>query len=249
MSPQDNSNKKTWTIVELIRWATEDFTKLEIDSPRLDAELLLSHVLRCKRVDLYLRHDEALGKDTLDSFRELVKRRRKREPVAYILGRKAFREIEVKVSPAEFPDIEVSASDISGAALEIAKENTAQLGLEGRINFIQGDSFSPFSEGQCFDLIVSNPPYIPTGVIPSLMPEVRDFEPREALDGGKDGLEFIFAILVEAPAHLSPGGWLWLEIGDGQAERIIDAAKEPLIHKETINDYSGIARILGFKKK
>lgn len=297
MSSPPSEKDESWTILKLIRWTTDDFSKHSIDSPRLDAELLLSSLLGCERVDLYLRHGEILNREKLAAFREFVRRRRAREPVACITGKKAFRKIDLKVTPevmtprpetellvdaviscieksakdhghllrrildlgtgsgaialslaAEFPELDIRASDISEGALKIARENAKLLGLEGKIHFVRGDMFQPFSGETPFDLIVSNPPYIPTGAIPSLMPEVSQFEPKEALDGGPDGLEPIRKILKQAPTHLSPGGWLWLEVGDGQAQQVIEAAKPPLIHKETVKDYSGIPRVAGFSK-
>jgi release factor glutamine methyltransferase len=291
-----NENLGSVPIFELIRWTTKEFSRHGLDSPRLDAELLLSHILGCGHVDLYLRHDENLGTEVLGAFLELVHRRTKREPTAYITGQKAFREIELKVSPAVmiprpeteilvdavisclekiedsggclvrrvldlgtgsgtialslarvFPELDIWASDSSKPALDLARENARHMGLESRINFVQGDRFRPFCSGPEFDLIVSNPPYIPTNVFPSLMPEVRDFEPRVALDGGEEGLEFIFEILEQAPRHLGPSGWLWLEVGDDQAEQVIAAAGSNLSHRQTIKDYAGKPRVLGFK--
>ncbi len=290
MSDPPPDKDRSWTILDLVRWASSDFTRLDLDSPRLDAELLLSHVLGCRRVDLYIRHEEVPGPERLASFRDLIRRRRKREPVAYIIGRRSFRDIELRVSPAvmvprpeteilvdsvisclksstdarrvldlgtgsgaialsiakEFPGIEVWASDVSAEALDMAKENAELLGLKESVQFVKGNRFEPFSGAPPFDLIVSNPPYIPTDVISALMPEVRDHEPVIALDGGPSGFDFIFSILNQAPSHLIQGGWLWLEVGDDQARQVIAAAKNSFIHKETVRDYAGKQRVLGF---
>lgn len=123
---------------------------------------------------------------------------------------------------ARHPHAEVHALDISGAALEVARENARRLGLAGRITFHLGDGFGalPPTLAPGFDLIVANPPYIPTGDLAALEPEVRDHDPRLALDGGPDGLEFYRRLAIEGWAWLRPGGWLALEFGDGQAQSL-----------------------------
>ena len=111
---------------------------------------------------------------------------------------------------------EVYASDLSAEALALARDNTEHLGLQ--IRFYQGDLFASF-DGMRFDLIVSNPPYIPRAELPGLQEEVR-YEPDMALDGGEDGLDFYRRIAAEAPAHLTSGGHLMLEIGSTQAQDV-----------------------------
>lgn len=118
-----------------------------------------------------------------------------------------------------------TASDISLSAVRVAKTNADRLGEAGRIGFLVGDWLSPFAEsGPAFDMIVSNPPYIPSGHIRSLQPEVAKFEPATALDGGPDGLDAIRNILRDAPRFLRPEGWLLLEIGCDQAEIVGEIA-------------------------
>ena len=112
------------------------------------------------------------------------------------------------------------ATDISREALETAKQNAAWHNVAQRIQFLQGDGFAALPAGTQFDLIVSNPPYIPTAEIASLQPEVRDYDPRHALDGGSDGLDYFRRLAAEAPPFLKPGGRIMLEFGDGQAERV-----------------------------
>lgn len=115
------------------------------------------------------------------------------------------------------PKAAVSASDLSDQALACARGNAERLGLA--IDLAQGDLFSPF-DGAAFDLILSNPPYIPTADIDGLMDDVRLYEPASALDGGSTGLDFYRRIAAEAPAHLKAGGRLVMELGDGQYEDI-----------------------------
>ena len=114
------------------------------------------------------------------------------------------------------PGAEVSASDLSADALALAQGNAARLGTE--VRFICGDLFAPMP-GECFDLIVSNPPYIPRRELAGLQREVL-YEPAMALDGGEDGLDFYRRIAAEAPEHLTSGGWLMLEIGSTQARDV-----------------------------
>jgi release factor glutamine methyltransferase len=143
------------------------------------------------------------------------------------------------------PQAAIHASDISAAALALARENAARSNVTDRICFHEGDGFAALPSGLPFDLIVSNPPYIAAEEIASLQQEVRDFDPRLALDGGGDGLDFYRRIAKEAPLFLKPGGKLMVELGDGQAE---DAKKifsnENWIVEEIVADYSSRARIL-----
>lgn len=115
---------------------------------------------------------------------------------------------------------EVHALDLSADALAVAKENAARYGLTERIQFHPGDGFTAPPRGLQFDLIVSNPPYIPSAEIDTLDPEVRDHDPKLALDGGPDGLDFYRRFAEEAPAFLKPHGRIMLEFGDGQAGSI-----------------------------
>ena len=116
------------------------------------------------------------------------------------------------------PDLDVLAVDRSLAALTVAAGNVRALGLAGRVRLLAGDLLAPLgSLDGGLDMVVANPPYIPTGVIGSLPAEVSAFEPRLALDGGHDGLQVIRRIVAEAPAALGPGGWLVMEIGEEQA--------------------------------
>ena len=118
------------------------------------------------------------------------------------------------------PTAEIYAIDISPEALEVARENAQRHGVAERVRLLQGDGFAALPAGARFDLIISNPPYIPTDEIATLQPEVRDYDPRLALDGGPDGLDYCRRLAAEARAFLKPDGRLMLEFGDGQAERL-----------------------------
>jgi len=117
------------------------------------------------------------------------------------------------------------AVDLSGEALQVAEANVRQHGLEGRITLRRSDLFRAVAQADgLFDVIVSNPPYVCSGEMDGLQREIREHEPRQALDGGRDGLEVVRKIIAGAPAHLREGGHLLLEIGDGQAEDVMACA-------------------------
>lgn len=123
---------------------------------------------------------------------------------------------------AGFPEAEVTATDASAAALGLAAENARIAGLDGRIRFVHSDLFDALDPMATFDLIVSNPPYISEDEWETLMPDVRDFEPREALYGGVDGLDYYRRLAVEAPQLLKPRGALILEIGHKQGPAVLE---------------------------
>jgi release factor glutamine methyltransferase len=209
-----------------------------------------------------IESDRDLTDGELGRYRELIRRRRSGEPVAYILGRREFYGLGFTVDRRGLvprPDTEtlvevalertrprsmfgraldlctgtgcvaiafakarptwrVTASDVSAEAAELAWENARRLGVAFTVGVHQGDLFEPLGE-QRFDLVVANPPYIPTGDIAGLEPDIREFEPRLALDGGADGLDLVRAIVAGARARLEPGGVLALEIQYDQATR------------------------------
>jgi release factor glutamine methyltransferase len=146
---------------------------------------------------------------------------------------------------AKCPTALVHAVDLSDDALALARENAVNHNLSERIMFHAGDAFAALPPGLSFDLIVSNPPYVAAEEIATLEPEVREFDPRLALDGGADGLNFYRRIAVEAPAFLKPHGKLMLEFGDGQEARVEKIfSDEKWIVEEIVCDYSPRPRIL-----
>jgi release factor glutamine methyltransferase len=240
------------TVGEVLRRAAEHLEKTS-ETGRLDAELLLAHTLGRRRIELYTDFDRPLTGTELDGYRELVSRRARHEPVAYILGEWGFRrltlavdrraliprpETEVVVERAlarlngheapeildvgtgtgaialaladEHPGARVTAIDVSPDALALARENAARTGL--RVELRQHDLAEGLPGGP-YDLVVSNPPYVEPGDLPGLMPDVRDYEPHVALVG--DGVPA--RVARAALDVLRPGGWLVLEVGDGQA--------------------------------
>ncbi len=134
-------------------------------------------------------------------------------------------------------------ADISGEALQVAEENKTRLLGTGGAVFLQSDLFENV-EGQ-FDILVSNPPYIPSAVIETLMPEVRDHEPRQALDGAGDGLFFYRRITAESGSYLSGGGMLFFEIGYDQAEAVSRLMEEAgFLEINVVKDYAGLDRVV-----
>ncbi len=246
-------------------------------SPRLDAELLLADALDVDRITLFRAPDRRLDGNQAERFERLVRRREAREPVAYIRGRRAFRTIELEVTPAvliprpetetlvdvalevlaaaplrarapgspgeaaegiceplaldvgtgsgcialalaaENPFVRVVAVDVDEAAVEVARRNTERLGLAGRVDVLHGDLLAGLPCTQRYDLIVSNPPYIPDAEYATLEPNVREYEPRLALHGGHDGLDVYRRLIPTAAGRLRPGGVLALEVGVGAA--------------------------------
>lgn len=277
---------EVWTIGSILKWTGQYFQEKGVESPRVDAEVLLSHVLGKERIYLYVHFDEPLQEDELVQYKDLIKKRITRLPVAYILEYKEFMGLRFFVSPAvlvprpdteilveaaierlkprsvaEFADIGTgsgaillsvlanvpqamgSAVDLSAAALAVAKKNAATLQLAERASFYQGDLYAPLC-GKTFDAILSNPPYIPDGDIAGLQPEVHK-EPRGALAGGVDGLDFYRRLLADGPALLKPGGFMALEVGIGQANEVAELAKAAGLEEVLVlKDYGGIERVV-----
>ena len=147
----------------------------------------------------------------------------------------------------ELPESRIEALDISAAALEVAKANARRHGLDDRIELRQEDLHR--LSGGPYDLMVANPPYIPAGDLAGLMPEVRDHEPRQALDGGADGLDAYRSLAGQAANLLASGGWLLVEVGIGQAEAVAELfAGAGLQEVYSRPDYAGIPRVVGGKK-
>jgi release factor glutamine methyltransferase len=153
----------------------------------------------------------------------------------------------------EVKHIFLVATDISRDALVLAKENAQSAGVQNRIQFVNGDLLGPFhcSKGkEAFDLILFNPPYIIRSGIESLAKEVRDYEPVIALDGGEDGLEFYRRLISQVPSSLREGGWLLLEVGQGQAETVTKQIQESgtFLEPQILTDLAGIERVVKAQK-
>ncbi len=145
------------------------------------------------------------------------------------------------------PGARLWAIDRSPEALALARENARSHGVEERIDFLQGDLLAPLHRRQGrLTAVISNPPYVSAGQLEKLPVEIRDHEPLMALNGGPDGLEVVRRLIPEAADMLSPGGWLALEIGAGQAQQVetIIARTKRYRDLETIPDYAGIPRVV-----
>jgi release factor glutamine methyltransferase len=288
------------TVLEVIQRSTEFLKNKGVDSPRLQTELLLAHLLAMPRMKLYLNFERNLSESELDDFRELIKRRSQREPLQHIVGSTSFCGLELAVNRAALiprpetellaekgwtflnsdasdssrpatinyqpstaldlgtgsgclaialavhcPAARVVATDISAEALELARQNAERHKVRERIEFLQGDALGVFDSPKAFNLIISNPPYIPAGEIPSLQAEVRDYDPREALDGGPDGLDFYRRIAEQASPFLKPGGKIMLEFGDGQAAAIREIFEsQKWVVEAILEDYTQRPRII-----
>jgi release factor glutamine methyltransferase len=152
----------------------------------------------------------------------------------------------------EFEEIFAVATDISQEALQVAKDNARKVGVGQRIRFVRGDllhPFRPLTDG-VFDLILSNPPYICRSDIEELTREVKDHEPRLALDGGEDGLDFYRRMSRQVPSYLRKGGWLLVEIGQGQGTEISTLFEQSgcFSAPELVRDLSGIERVIKVQK-
>src|SRR3989338_2397263 len=146
----------------------------------------------------------------------------------------------------EIPNTRVFAVDISEKALDVARENAERYDVADRITFLNGDLFEPLNGLNIkADIIVSNPPYISKKMFQELQPEVKDYEPVTALYGGGDGLDFYRRIVSEAPAYLAQGGYLMLELGYGQVDKVKRVLENSVFKKvDIIKDLSGIKRVV-----
>jgi release factor glutamine methyltransferase len=281
--------RPTWTIRGLLDWTVNFLKSKGIESAGLEARILLAHALRCKQIELFTRADEVPDEDGRARFRELVRRRVERCPVAYLVGVKEFYKLEFEVTPAvliprpetellvmeclrllpkdrpakvldlgtgsgaiavsvaqQRPLAEATATDLSPDALAVARRNAERHKLAGRIRFLEGDLFDAVPAGERFDFLLSNPPYIAAAELPSLAPEVRDHEPRLAVDGGPSGLAVYERIAARAGEFLQPGGHLLLEIAatQGEAVRGLLEARGGFAVGPTLTDGAGLPRVV-----
>lgn len=282
-----------WTVQSLLEWTARHFRKKGLAEPRLEAELLLAHVLGQDRVGLYVNYHQPVNRLEREAYRELIGRRLKGEPLAYLTGEKEFFSLGFKVTPEVLiprPDTEilveeairrgaamdgpllvadvgtgsgaiavtlavhlagarVYAIDRSAAALRVARENALRHGVFDRLTFLTGDLLEPLLASKYrLNLIVANLPYIPTPNLEQLAPEVRDFEPRMALDGGEEGLGQICRLVPQAYQCLGPGGYLLLEIAPEQAGRVVEMMSD-FSDVVIIPDLAGRDRVVAGKKE
>ncbi len=270
---------------EALDAAVDALAAAGVDEPRLDAELLLGEAMGCERAALVVDPNAEVPPAAGRRFGGMVRRRLRREPVAYILGRKGFRHLDLMVDSRvliprpetellvevalglrprrvldvgtgsgtialavadELPECEVVATDTSPGALEVARANAERLGLAGRVEFVEGT----VPEGGEFDLVVANLPYVAERDWASLQPEVTQWEPREALLAGPDGLDAYRTFIPECALLLyrcakQKKGALAVEVGEGQAPAVAELFREAGFGGiEMRRDLAGIERVV-----
>ncbi len=272
-----------------------------VDSPSLDAEVLLGKVLGISRSQLYARLQEPVESGNLRRFNKLVNKRAHRIPLQYLTGHVEFMSLDflmkkgifiprpeteliveavlkrVGVSDAssahgklkildictgcgniavsiavglkDAGEVMVYASDVSSKALRLARLNAKRHNVGTKISFHKGSVYRAFRrlglEGE-IDFVVSNPPYVPQDEWKGLQPEVRDYEDPRALVAGSDGLDCYREIVAGAHRWLKPGGWLIMELGEGQADKVKELIDEDghFGDIETVKDLQGIGRTI-----
>lgn len=292
------SATETWTVGRLLTWTADYLKKSGSTSPRLDAEVLLSHARGCQRIELYTAFDEEPSEQVRAAFREMVKRRAEGSPVAYLVGYKEFYSATFEVNPdvliprpetehlvvdaldrakalaaggkqlqivdvgtgsgaiavsvaKHFAKCQVTAVDISPAALDVARRNAQRHALaDDRIQIVQGDLLAWCKPDQQFDLILSNPPYVSPEEFQNLTKSVRDFEPKLALVAEPDGGTIILKLIEQAAKHLRPGGFLIFEFSPMLAGRLGQLITQPgdWSEPQITKDLAGHARIVTLKK-
>ncbi|MGZ3648270.1 MAG: peptide chain release factor N(5)-glutamine methyltransferase [Syntrophales bacterium] len=257
-------------------------------TPRLDAEVLLSACLKMDRTRFHIDRGQLLTEDEFQEFWRCIERRKRGEPVAYIVGKKEFWSLPFEVnkhvliprpeteilveevlricsSPKtrelrileigtgsgaisvtlahELKNVQITATDISQDAINIASRNAQLNNVANQISFLLGNLFETVS-GK-FDIIVSNPPYISKEEYDRLPSGVRDFEPETALLAGADGAFFHIEIIKTGAIYLKPGGWTFMEIGAGQKEMVENMLNESSLYDNIAfrNDYAGVERV------
>jgi len=287
---------KGTTVRQLLAAATT-LLRTVSSTPRLDAELLLAHVLGWSRAHLLAEQAYIPGVDYIAVLQQLTQRRAHGEPVAYLVGYRSFYGLDLLVdrrvlvprpetellvelalglvheqpvvsatahaAPAyniadvgtgsgaiavalavHLPGVHVYATDISEAALEVARANVERHGMGEKVTLLHGDLLTPLPRK--VDLIISNPPYT---ILAEINADVREHEPHLALDGGPDGLAVYRCLLAEAPAWLVPGGSILMEIGATQATTVSALAHTmfPLSQVTVHRDLAGHNRILAVR--
>ena len=272
----------------MVKWTADYLGGKGMHNARLNAELLLAGVLGLKRLDLYLQFDRLLTPAEIAEFKGRLQRRARREPLQYIDGWAAFRNLRLAVDPrvliprpeteqlvgavldwarergdleavdvgtgsgaialalaTEGPFRRVVATDLSAAALEVARANHAATGPEAPVEFREGDGLAPV-RGERFDVLVSNPPYVAPREREEMDPEVRDYEPGLALFAEEDGMAVLRAVVHGAPEVLRAGGLLALEIGAEQGARVAGLIRDVpgFAEPEVRRDLAGRDRIV-----
>lgn len=286
-------------IRETIAKAAAQLKEAEVGTPRLDAEVLLCHLLQCEKTYLIVNGTMELDAEVLEPYFSMVEKRAAGMPVQYITGRKEFMGLDLQVNEhvlipradtetmveyaietltqkktgvggnfsvldlccgsgaigisiaSYIPKARVTATDVSEMALAVARANAEEQKVKKQMKFLQGDLFEPLKKKDKFDVIISNPPYIKTNTIDALQREIKNYEPRLALDGGADGLNFYRRIVPEAASHLKKNGVLYLEIGYDQGTAMKQMLEAFDLYKNIaiLHDLEGFDRIVRAERK
>ena len=279
------------SVSAVLRQAAQRLISCGIESGALDAEILLAHALGIAREQLVAALRSPVDDRNLRTFESLLSRRIKREPTAYITGRREFWSLDFRVTPgvliprpetellvetvlelatewrsagaprilelgtgsgviavalaSELKSAEIVATDISAEALAVARGNAVRNDVAGRIKFVEGDLFEPLAGEPRVDFIVFNPPYIRHADIIGLEPEISRWEPRGALDGGVDGLDYYRRTAANAGHHLSAQGVVAVEVGAGMGSAVAEFFHEAEYSSVSIaDDYAGRDRVV-----
>ena len=274
------------SLAELAHWGENVLRGVDIQSARLDSTLLLAHVMGRDMSRLIAHFNETSPQDVVEKFEKLIRRRERREPVAYITGMKEFYSLTFRVGKSVLiprpetelvvdealayagadsslaaldvgvgsgaiavavavsrPKWRIDAVDASAEALAVAIANAALNGVSERMQFIVSDLFTGLPD-RMYDLILSNPPYIPEGS-KDVFPDVRLYEPHSALFAGADGLDVIRRLVRQSPTRLKSGGRLIFEMDGSQAQsvkRLVEET-ESLKFVKVVKDYAGLDRV------
>lgn len=284
------------TIKSLVHQATQTLSNSDVDSPELNARLLLAHVLKIDEWQLSV-YRQQISEAQAKQLEALIQKRSQRIPLQHLVGSVGFYGLDVQVSPnaliprpetellvetmiktvrshqrqnepvklldlatgtgcialalaKELPLAQVWGLDISEDALNLARTNATNAGLEKSVTWIHSDMWRNIKDpNQKWDYIISNPPYIPSDEIDELEPEVRDHDPKLALDGGLDGLDFYRLLANEAGRWITENGLVFLECGKDQAEEIQKLFKSASwFADQVVRDYNNVQRILVFRR-
>jgi len=297
---------KQYTVSEILDKVTSYLKRRGIPEPRIDAEVLLAHVLEIERLEIYLNFDSRVTEKDLSAYKKLIERKVRREPVAFIVGYKEFMglkfflnkdvliprpETEILVEKViekvrnigksrnygyrrdnsltivdlctgsgniaislarNIASCKIYATDISKGAIQVARKNAKFHNVEGRVEFLLGDLFSPLEKlnsNLAVDFVVSNPPYVKSRDLVLLSPEIKK-EPLSALEGGNEGLNFYHRIIPEASKYLVDGGYLIMEIGDYQGKAVMNLIKKEkqFYPPQLVKDYAGLDRVIVAQK-
>jgi release factor glutamine methyltransferase len=294
----DSPHKISVTLRSVLKEAIDTLSSNHIERARLEAEIFLAHVLELRKEDIITYPDRELTDSQEENFQQLIERRCRKEPLAYIVSHREFWSLEFKVNPKvliprpetegvierllslagdeadekairlldvgtgsgilaivaalEFPEALVTAVDYSDEVLEVARENALRHQVTERIEFSEMDIMHDWNlpKNDLYDYILSNPPYILSKELEQLMPDVRDYEPRAALDGGPDGLACYRCIVASVFPYLKPGGHLIFEVGDDQAGPVKQnlQAHGGLDEIEIVQDLSGRDRVVSARR-